>query len=148
MTSRSAISPRYSISTLSSWPGASWVASDAGLRRGLQVGRDDLEGLGGDERQVDGVDGRLAAQDGEDLLRHVDGHALLRLRGRSAEVRRDDDLGVLKQRHCPAAAAPCSNTSMAAPATVPLSSACEQGVFGDEAAARDVDDAHAGLDQL
>ena len=78
------------------WPAASCVASGRPVSRHGDVRRDDRHGLGGDHRRVDGVLRRLAAEDGQHLLGDVDGDALLGLRRRGAEVRRDDDLVVVE----------------------------------------------------
>src|SRR3990172_1532033 len=67
------------------------------LRRHWDVRRQVRVGLGGDEGRVDGVLRWIPVQHGDDLLRHVQGDALLRLRRGRAQVRRDHHLLIPEQ---------------------------------------------------
>ena len=70
----------------------------AGLERYRHIRRQVAVGLGRDQRGVHRVARRLAPKHSHDLLGDVYGDALLRLRRRGAEVRRDHDLVRLEQR--------------------------------------------------
>ena len=67
----------------------------SGCRR--NKGRQDLVHLGGYEGSVHGVAGRLALQYRQHLLGRLDGHLALRLTRGRAQVRREGNLGMLKQ---------------------------------------------------
>ena len=108
------------------------------------VWADHLQRLRCEHRGVDGVAGWLARENIDDLLGHVDGDALLGFGRGGAEVGREDDARVAEQRIVGRMGS-VVKTSIAAPATLPDCTASASACLIDDAAAGDVDEAHAVL---
>ncbi len=120
-------------------PAARELAGERGEVGGERQERSErLEVLRRDGRHVDGVRDEPALERGRDLLGDDHAGAVLRLLGRRAEVRRDDDVLVLEQR--PGVRLGGEHVDRGARDLAGVER-LEERVLVDELAARDVDDA-------
>ena len=142
--SRSAIRPMCSTSTRSTLEDS---ASDAAMPPEPLRQRDEraehLHVLRADRRDVDRGRDDAAGERGDDLLGGLHAGAVLRLGGRGAEVRRDDDVGVAEQRVL-GDRLRAEDVQRRAGDLAGVQRGLQVGV-DDEPAAGDVDDAHAVL---
>ncbi len=121
-----------------------WPANEPSFSASAMKGLQPRRFLRGDRGEIHRVRDRAAQQIVRHLLGDLQRDVLLRLGGGGAEMRRADHVGMAEQRDSLFAGSSV-NTSKAAPATWPESSAARKRLLVDQPAARAIDDAHAFL---